>query len=363
MKKISSKPWNFKRDEGYFPFVTILIPVYNEEKIIQLKMENIVKLNYPIYKLQILIVNDGSTDGTIHKISEFKKSITQMKIEVINNQQRRGKTDSINLALNNANGEVIVVSDADCFWPPDILRKALPFISDPSVGAVTGLEVLLNPTSSWVTETEVLYNSMVHAIRVGESKFHSTIFFQGGFGAYKRSLLDQFDTQADDSGTALNIVQKGARTLLLPEAVYYTSFPSLWRGKFIIKLRRAGQLVQIWFSCLRLSIKGKLRLPKRIFWPETYLYLINPFIFLLLILTSFLVILENPIFILYFLSFLSAAILNSKLKIFLVESLQNQLVLLCAIFSIAFKQNFLWNPNEDSRAYLTREILKSKNLI
>jgi cellulose synthase/poly-beta-1,6-N-acetylglucosamine synthase-like glycosyltransferase len=178
--------------------------------------------------LQIIVVNDGSTDGTLREVHEFQRFNPNVNIEVLDCSKRRGKTASLNLALNKARGEVIVVSDADCFLSLNVLREALPFLADSSVGAVTGLEVLLNFKDSWVTETEILYNDAVHTIRVGESKVHSTIFFQGGFGAYKRSLLDGgFDVEADDSGTALNIVQKGVRTFLLPEVVYFTTFSSV----------------------------------------------------------------------------------------------------------------------------------------
>ena len=363
MKRLSYRSWNVKKDEAYLPFVTILVPAYNEEKVIRFKMENLMKLDYPRDKLQIMIVNDGSTDGTLQEISEFQKLMTDIKIEVLDNPERRGKTDSMNLALRKAKGEVVVVSDADCFWQPNIFHKALPFLSDPSIGAVTGLEILLNPAESWVTKTEVFYNDMVHTIRVGESKFYSTIFFQGGFGAYKRFILDQFDAQADDSGTALNIVQKGYRTLLLPEASYFTCFTGVWKGKVTAKRRRAEQLIRIWFRCLRLLVSGKLRLPKRIFLPEAYLYLISPFIFLLLIPTSILVILENPIFLLPFSSFLVATIFIKKLRTLIVEAVQDQLILLGAIFSSIFKHKFfLWNTAA-SRVYLTREMLESKGLI
>ena len=164
----------------------------------------------------------------------------------------------------------------------NILVKGLPYLSDPSVGAIAGLEMLLNPNDSWVTNSEVFYNNSVHRVRVGESKIHSTIFFQGGFGAYKRALLKEFDIENDDSGTALEIVQKGFRTLLIPEAIYYTAFPRTWRGKFITKIRRALQLIKIWIRCLKLLLNGKLALPKKIVIPEIFLYIFNP-VFLSLI--------------------------------------------------------------------------------
>ena len=364
MRKFSRKPWNVKRNEEYFPSVTILVPAYNEEKNIRFKLDNLTNLDYPKDKLQIIIVNDGSTDGTLQEVHKFQEWKADVKIEVLDNSQRIGKTKALNMALKHATGEILIVSDADCFLNPDILRKALPFLWDSRVGAITGLEILLNSDESWVTETEIFYNDIVHTTRIGESKFHSTIFFQGGFGAYKRLWLDKFDMEADDSGTALNIVQKGARTLLLPEAIYFTTFPEKWRGKSITKLRRASQLIRIWFKCIKLFKKGKLVLPKRIFIPEAFLYLVNPLIFLFLIPVSILTIIEYPIFLLLFLIFGTTVLLHRKLRILLAEAIQDHLVLLGALFSLTFSRNFsLWSTADASRTCLTREMLETRGLI
>jgi biofilm PGA synthesis N-glycosyltransferase PgaC len=364
MRKFSMRPWNINRDRNFLPKVSLLIPAYNEEKTIQLKLENLMKLNYPVDKLQIIIVDDGSTDDTVKKVREFQRSNTDLSIEVWSDSQRRGKTASLNLALKKANGEIIVVSDADCFLSPNVLREALPFFADSSVGAVTGLEILLNPEDSWVTETEVLYNDAVHAQRVGESKVHSTILFQGGFGAYRRSVLDEFDAKADDSGTALNIVQKGTRTFLLPEAVYFTTFSSVWKGKIVTKLRRARQLVGIWFRCLKLFMRGELRLPAKIFVPEAFSYLVNPFLFIFIISASVLLVLENPLLLFVFSVLLVAGLLVKRVRVLLIEAVQNHLVLLFAIISYAFGKSFsTWSTVDVSRACLNRDVLKRKGLV
>lgn len=362
-RKCSATPWNIKK-ERYLPFVTIVVPAYNEENIIQFKLKNLAKIDYPRNKLKILVVNDGSTDGTFEKILEFKKYANDINIEVLNNPFRKGKTYALNLALKKAEGEVLVVSDADCFWPKNILQRALPYLSDPSVGAVTALEELLNPEESWVTKTESFYNDMIHTIRLGESKIHSTYFFQGGFGAYKKAVLSQFDPLADDSGTALNIIQKGFRTLLIPDAVYYTCAPKKWKEKIAIKIRRARQLVFIHRKCIKLLLKGKLKLPKKIFIPEAFMYLVNPIIFIFLIITSYFIILEIPYFWLLLTMLFVIISLNEKPKTIFLEVVQDQLILLWAIFSPTTLKKFLpWKIATSSRASVNLEILRKKGLI
>jgi len=364
MRRFSLRQWNVKRDKDYRPMVTILIPAHNEEKVIGLKLKNLMKLDYPKNKLQIIVIDDGSTDNTLREIREFQKAGSAITVEVLVYSERMGKSASLNLALKNAEGELVVVSDADCFLSSGVLREALPFLSDPDVGAVTGLEVLLNPETSWVTKTEKSYNDAVHTIRIGESKVHSTILFQGGFGAYKRSLLDQFDVQADDSGTALNIVQKGARTLLLPEAVYFTMFASVWRGKFSIKLRRATQLIRLWFKSLRLFLDGTLLLPKKIFLPESFLYLVNPFVFICLIAFSTLVMVKYPVFLVVFSAFLFGCLLFKRVGILFVELVQNNIILLLAILcGVSGRRFSFWSSSGSARSDFGRNLLESKGLI
>ena len=363
MRHVASQSWKLNMDWSYTPLITILVPAHNEEKSIRFKLENLLKLEYPKERMEIFLINDLSTDKTLQEISNFQNAHPNIPMKVLSNTEHMGKSASLNLALKQATGDVIVVSDADCFWPPDILTKALPYLSDPTVGAITGLETLLNPNQSWVTGTELVYNDLVHTVRVGESKVHSTIFFQGGFGAFKRAVLTGFDNEADDSGTALKIVQKNARTLLVPEAVYFTMFPSTWLGKIATKRRRAWQLARIWIKCLKLLLKGKLVLPKKICLPETFLYIFNPIIFILLAGTTLFLFSNNPFLIVLFVILLPI-VLFKKSRSFFIEVIQDNLILLSVLFASAFNKRFsAWKIVEGSRSQLTRDILKKSGLV
>ncbi len=196
-KTMAGRPWNVKISPDYQPRVAILIPVHNEEKVIQLKLRNLAKILYPKDKLEIVIANDASTDRTLEEIKAFQAQNKTFKIRVFDSQEHLGKTSCLNRVLKVIEADLIVMSDADCFWPPDILVKALPFLSDPNVGAVCARELLLNPRGSWVTNGEQFFDSTVESIRIGESKIYSTIIFHGGFAVFKRSVLDKFDEDVD----------------------------------------------------------------------------------------------------------------------------------------------------------------------
>ena len=364
MKDKASKPWNLNFKEGYMPFVSILIPVHNEEKNIGLKLENLCKVKYPTEKIETILVNDASTDKSLDKINEFVGHNHRLDIKVLDRIEREGKTSSLNFALKHAKGDVIIVSDADCFWPADILTKTLPYLSNSSVGAVAGRESLLNLPRSLSVRGELFYDKTIQSIRVGESKVHSTIFFQGGFSAFKRSLLDTFDKEADDSGTAFNIVQKNNRALLAPDAYFYTTFPTRWRNKVILKIRRANQLQRIWGKCLKLLLHRKLVIPKKIALPEIILHIFNPIVFIALIFTTAFLIVEQPLFSIIFLLVLLSAILVSKSRAPVIEIIQNNLILFLAMFTPPKKRKSgIWRTTQESRLLLNEETLRQRQLI
>jgi cellulose synthase/poly-beta-1,6-N-acetylglucosamine synthase-like glycosyltransferase len=284
-------------DEKFEPEVSILIPMHNEEANIESKLENVESVLYPKEKMEIIVVDDASDDGSVSKVEGFMKRHPSLNIKLVRQNLRAGKSAALNRALKVSTKPIVIVSDADTRWPPDILRKAIPYLADPSVGAVTGRSVNVNVGESWVTRTEESYLQLANFVRLGESKIYSTIRFEGGFCAYKRDTFDHFDceTGSDDSGTALNVVSRGFRTILAPEVVFYTSFPTSLLEKFKIKVRRANQLIGLWVKCLKLLFNGRLSLPKRIAVAEIVLFIFNPIIFLILMTSGIALIVTSPL--------------------------------------------------------------------
>jgi cellulose synthase/poly-beta-1,6-N-acetylglucosamine synthase-like glycosyltransferase len=256
---------------------------------------------------------------------------------------RAGKSAALNRALKVSTKPIVIVSDADTRWPPDILRKAMPYLADPGVGAVTGRSVNLNVGESWVTRAEESYLQLANFVRLGESKIHSTIRFEGGFCAYKRDAFDHFDceTGSDDSGTALNVVSRGFRTILAPEVVFYTSFPTNLLAKFKVKMRRANQLIGLWVKCLKLLFEGRLSLPKRIAVAEIAFFIFNPIVFLILMASGIALIVTSPF------SPLSLAIIFSVLGLLIfarrmfVELFINNVILACGLLTFLFGRRYI----------------------
>jgi cellulose synthase/poly-beta-1,6-N-acetylglucosamine synthase-like glycosyltransferase len=364
MKKSSSATWNLNIDKTYLPSAAILIPVHNEEKVIRLKLENTAKVVYPKEKLEILIVNDSSTDGTLQEINQYIAAHPAQKISVFDSQVHLGKTGCLNNALKTVESDVVIISDVDCFWPSDILAKALSYLSDPNVGAITARELLLNPGDSWVTVGEEFYDSTIQSVRIGESKVHSTIFFQGGFAAYKRSVLTEFNHATDDSGTALDIVQSNRRALLIPEVGFFTVSPTTWSNKVAIKIRRASHLQHLWARSLNLLLHDKLAMPKRIAIPEILLHIFNPVLLIVFAALSVAVMVETPMLALLFAILIGGFFLVRRTRMTALELIQNNLILLASLASFFTKRNFtFWKPVQESRSALSEQVLREKQLI
>ncbi|HKZ94609.1 MAG TPA: glycosyltransferase [Candidatus Bathyarchaeia archaeon] len=361
MRKAAKKPWRIKINEKYSPSVSIIVPTYNESQVINHKMENLAKLEYPKELTHIIVVDSNSTDGTIEKVSVFAKQHPNMKIETLEQSERMGKTVALNYALKYCKEDVIIVSDADCFWPSDILNKALPFLANSSVVAISGPKLLLNADQSWVTRTEDSYLRSMNLKKLGESKTGSTLFFEGGFSAYKKEALNSFDpynTGSDDCGTVIRIAEDGSRAILVPDAEFFTAFPVTWKGKMDIKIRRTIQLVRVFATYFLLLLRNRVKSARAVALESVFMYIINPFIFLLFVIATLYMLFNYPYVAVVFLVFLIP-----RVGVLVLETVQSYLLLLVGILSLILnKRVVFWSKPED-RAQLTEEMLRERALI
>lgn len=335
--------WGLQIDSQFCPSLSILVPAFNEEKLIVSKLENLKEVSYPKDKMEVILVDDASTDQTLAKVEEFVRGNGDFHIKIMHQAQRQGKAVGLNAALNTCSNGLIVVTDADAFWPPDVLHKAMPYLSDSSVGALSGLAGVKNSGESWVTNAETNYLSMMSIWRLGESKIHSTIRFEGSFCAFRRSAFREFDWQsgADDSGTALQIIQNGYRAILAPEVLIQAHMPSNFRDRAQAKTRRAVHLTGLWVNCLRLLANRRLKLPKKIALPEIFLSLFVPFIFVALFCSTFLLFLYYPVPVLFFVGAICLVGLIPRIGTYVFQGIMDQFILFYAIILYAMKKRYI----------------------
>jgi biofilm PGA synthesis N-glycosyltransferase PgaC len=361
MKIKSKKSWPTKVDINYKPKASIIVPTYNEASIILFKLINLSRLRYPKDLMEIIVVDSNSSDDTVEIIRQFSQKETQVNVNVLVEKERKGKSHALNYALDHCKGDVIIVSDADCFWPMDILEKAIPFLADSTVGAIGGPKILLNRNQTWVIRMEESYLKSANVLRLGESKVGSTVFFEGGFSAFKREAFDRFDpygTGSDDCGTVIRVIEKDFRAMLVPEAKFYSTFPESFRGKLGIKLRRTNQLVRVFAKYLALLVKRKVKVAKRTVVPNTFLYLFSPIAFVLfLVLTAFLIFVFPPL-LLFLVLFLVPVV-----RFYSYEIVESNMLLVAAILGAIMGKGFSMWSKPDDRLWLTGETLSQFNLI
>lgn len=343
LRSHSRKPWGLEIDPGFAPSISVLVPAHNEEKVILSKLENLKEVAYPKDKMEVIVIDDFSSDQTLSLARSFVESNPTLNVKVLHQETRQGKAKGLNKALNGCSHNLVVVTDADTCWPSDILGKALPYMSDPSIGAISGVMEAKNAAQSWVTNAEGNYMNFMSTWRLGESKIHSTIRFEGCFCVFRRQAFDEFDDKsgADDSGTALRIIQNKYRAILIPEARTKSEVAFTFRDRLRGKVRRAVHLAGLWVQCLSLLARRRLVMPKRIAVPEIILSLFMPFIFVALACLTFVVSIYYPIFFLALVISLAVATSIPIVRNYLVQAIFDQFILFYAVILNAKKKRFI----------------------
>lgn len=360
-RKVAKEHWKVKIDKDYKPRISVIVPTFNEGEVISYKLRNLTKLEYPRQLMQLVFIDSKSGDSTADLIRRYAEEHPEVNVKILLETERRGKSSALNTALKDCSGDVIVVSDADCFYMPEILTRTLPFLADNTVGAVSGPKTLLNPNDSWVTKAEDRYLRSMNLMKLADSKQLSTVFFEGGFSAYRRDVLESFDeynTGSDDCGTVLSVIEKDFRTLMVPEAQFFTAFPRTWAGKIEMKIRRANQLVRVFRKYAVLLLGNRIKAAKWIVFKDLLLYFLAPISFLLLAVTTFFLMWIFPWMILLLLLFLIP-----RIRDYFIEATLSYLILLLSLVLVLTGKEFkIWKKPQDRRL-LTDDVLLKKGLI
>jgi cellulose synthase/poly-beta-1,6-N-acetylglucosamine synthase-like glycosyltransferase len=353
MKRISKKSWMLKVNSDYTPTVSLIVSTYNEALVINKKLMNIQKMDYPVDKLEVIIVDSASTDNTLNVCSDFlKNSHFRFPIRLISEEKRLGKSHALNTAMNYAVGEIIATSDADSIWESNALRTAVSFFADESVGAVTGKEKLVNLEESVHTLSEGLYRNFYYTLRLGESKIHSTLIFQGELALYKHIILDKFEDRpgyADDTGTIINIISKGYRCIFVPEAVFQDVAAFTMKGRLTLKSRRAEHLIAGILQASKYKINGKINLHSAVIAFNFYIHVLSPFILVAAVLVFLTLIVVAPWFAIMLVPLLCILSLK-KARLFVISYLTSNIALANGLFRHFFmKKKVTWKKIDEMR--------------
>ena len=200
----------------HFPSVSLIIAAYNEENIIQQKLENALKLDYPQGKLEIIVAADGSDDRTRELVAGFSSEGVILSYA----PERRGKMAAIYHALEKASGDILVFSDANNFFTSYAIKYLVqPFI-DPEVGGTTGAKHIRKEGDS-LSSSEGLYWKYESWIKRSESRLNTCTAAAGEILAIRRDCFPQQDLSAvvnDDFYLLLRIIRDGFHVVYVPQA-------------------------------------------------------------------------------------------------------------------------------------------------
>ena len=222
-----------KKALGKTPFVTILVPAYNEEDTIKRTLDSCLNLDYPSDKLEIIVVNDGSEDSTAKIVKTIIGEHERGKLVRLINQDNSGKAVSLNKGLRLSKGEFFVCLDADSVIESGALKHLLPEFDNPKVAIALPLLKAARPLTllQRLQYTEYLVNIFYKKIMGYLDCIHVA---PGPFSVYRKDILlkvGSFDEGSitEDLEIAVRLQKRGYKIVQNMEAVVYTNTPSSFR--------------------------------------------------------------------------------------------------------------------------------------
>jgi cellulose synthase/poly-beta-1,6-N-acetylglucosamine synthase-like glycosyltransferase len=268
------------------PLVSVVIAAYNEEKEIGEKLNNILSLEYPRDRLEVIIASDGSTDRTNDIVKGYEgRGIKLLALP------RLGKAAVLNAAVSAAQGEILVFSDANSMFKSDALRALVRPFADPEVGGVAGNQVYLKKGAGSVGAGERSYWDFDRILKEYESQSGNTISATGAIYAIRRSLFQPvMEGVTDDFYTSTSVIEQGSRLVFAPDAVAYEAVAGTSRGEFGRKVRvitrglrgvfiaRRRLLNPFRYGFYAIQLFSHKALRRLVVFPLLLLLLVNPFL-------------------------------------------------------------------------------------
>ena len=215
-------------DAAFTPAVTVILPVHNEARRIEAKIANLLQLDYPHSKMQVLVIGDACTDDTLERAQRRGSGV----VETIALTERAGKAAGLNAGLARATGELLVFTDAAIMLERQSLRALVGHFSDPAIACVSGEDYIEG------AETEGLYGRLELLLRREEAQLHSIAGASGCFYAQRRDCCPPFKPgMAPDFLSVLVAVTAGKRALAEPLARGSMTATSNQRAEFDRKVR------------------------------------------------------------------------------------------------------------------------------
>ena len=200
------------------PRVSIIVAAHNEETSIGSKLQNMLSIDYPPDRVEVIIASDGSDDGTEGIVRQFAATGVHLL-----SLPRRGKAHALNAAVAASSGDILVFSDANSMYAPSALRALVRPFADATVGGVAGDQRYLKDSSAAITaDGERAYWDLDRKLKKAQSQAGNVISATGAIYAIRRSLFSLVpEGVTDDFVTSTRVIAQGYRLVFAPAAVAF----------------------------------------------------------------------------------------------------------------------------------------------
>jgi len=230
-------------DPVSFPSLTVLVPAYNEEKVIAQTIEGLIETDYP--DKEIIVIDDGSHDKTLEIANRYKS-----KVKVLH-KENGGKASALNYGIAFARGEIIVIVDADTIIGRQALKQITKgFGTDPHVAAVAG-NIKVRNRMNWLTWCQALeYVAGIEIIRRAFDFFGSITIVPGALGAFRKTALEEAgsyhkDTLVEDFDATIKVLKSGFVIQGSTTSTAYTEAPQTLHDFYMQRKRWYRGNVQV----------------------------------------------------------------------------------------------------------------------
>ncbi|MEO9364618.1 MULTISPECIES: glycosyltransferase [Candidatus Nitrosocaldus] len=339
------------KNYNYKPFISIVIPTYNEEKIIASTLENILSIDYPKDRMEIIVI-DSSDDKTPEIVAEY--AMHHPYIRLIKTE-RKGVATARNEAYSIAKGEIVIKNDCDCMLESNAISEIVANFADARIGAVTSR--VMAPNNE---RLEINYRSIHHRIQIAESIIDSTYIFNT-LSAFRRDLIRPITTSADDADVALNIRRQGYKAIYDPDSIFYEASPLTAKERVEVKSRRAVGHINLLLKNIGLCFNPKLSWYGMLILPmNLFMIVISPILMLLIPIFSIIDMLTSKAFLLLDYTILGSiplifALRNKPIASKIWTMVELQIIQFIALMRvIKYGDMRTWKRAETTREYYAR---------
>ncbi len=232
---------------SYQPRVAVLIPAYNEEKVIERTVRSVLESDYP--NLRVIVIDDGSKDATYEVAkNSFAAEIAAGKVTVLTHPNG-GKAAALNFALEHVTEEIFVGIDADTVIAPDAVSYLVPHFQDPQIGALAGNAKVGNRVNLWTRWQALEYITSQNFERRALDAFSAVSVVPGAIGAWRTEAVRAAggyhrDTVAEDADLTMALLQAGYRVEYEDRSLAYTEAPTTANGLMRQRFRWSFGILQ-----------------------------------------------------------------------------------------------------------------------